>query len=197
MKRRDLFSKVGGASFAMCALPERVGASEPIPSSRSSSSGSDDHKQFSLETRPIGNVLDPTYIDPRLDSRSISFENPKGARGGGGEVGNGRKGHPFYILEPGEKVVLAEVLGPGTLRHFWTMLSNLSPELARALRLEVFYDGLSEPSISVPILDFFGLPHGRVTEYYSALISVNNGRGLNSHVPMPFQHSIRLEFTCV
>src|SRR5690349_17098269 len=75
------------------------------------------------------------------------------------------------------------------------MLSNLSPEVGRAQRLEVFYDGLAEPSISVPILDFFGLPHGRVAEYYSALVSINNGRGMNSHIPMPFRHSIRVEYT--
>ena len=31
----------------------------------------------------------------------------------------------------------------------------------RALFLEVFYDGADEPSVSVPCLDFFGLPHGR------------------------------------
>ncbi len=49
------------------------------------------------------------------------------------------------------------------------MLSGLSPQVARALRLEVFYDGLLQSSISMPILDFFGLPHGRCIEYYSVL----------------------------
>ena len=35
------------------------------------------------------------------------------------------------------------------------------PERMRAVWVEVFYDGLKEPSISVPFVDFFGLPHGR------------------------------------
>jgi hypothetical protein len=35
---------------------------------------------------------DPARIDLALDSRSISFENPTGARGAGGTSAGGRKG---------------------------------------------------------------------------------------------------------
>lgn len=142
-------------------------------------------------------VWDPTLIDVRLDSRSISFENPTGARGGGGKARGGRKGRPVHFVEPGEKVVMADIKGSGTIRHIWMVNPGhgFGPEVARALRFEVFYDGLAEPSISTPVLDFFGLPHGRAAEYYSAMISVNEGRGLNSHIPMPFGQSIRVEFT--
>ena len=55
-----------------------------------------------------------------------------------------------------------------------------------ALFLEVFYDGADEPSVSVPCLDFFGLPHGRPVAYDSALTSAQEGRGFNSYLPMPF-----------
>jgi hypothetical protein len=63
----------------------------------------------------------------------------------------------------------------------------------RAIYLEVFYDGSDTPSISVPCLDFFGLPHGRTTAYHSALTAVNEGRGLNSYIPMPFRRRARVE----
>ena len=63
----------------------------------------------------------------------------------------------------------------------------------RALFLEVFYDGANEPSVSVPCLDFFGLPHGRPVAYDSALTAAQEGRGFNSYVPMPFDRSIRIE----
>ncbi len=36
----------------------------------------------------------------------------------------------------------------------------------RSVVLEVFYDGLEEPSVSLPCLDFFGLPHGRPAPYF-------------------------------
>ena len=59
--------------------------------------------------------------------------------------------------------------------------------------LEVFYDGAPEPSVSVPCLDFFGLPHGRPVAYHSAFMAVNEGRGFNAYLPMPFRRGLRIE----
>src|SRR5687768_14525278 len=110
-------------------------------------------------------VLDPSFVDETLDSRSVTSENPTGGRGCGGMSYGGRKGRGGQAIRAGEKAVLAEIEGPGTLRHFWIALPPLdgSPESLRSLRLEGYYDEMSEPSISVPLLDFFGLPHGRLT----------------------------------
>src|SRR5262245_18156289 len=105
--------------------------------------------------------LDPSRIDLELDSRAVSFENPTGARGAGGTAHGGRKGAPSRRIEAGERVVLADLEGPGTIRHLWLTFPPAPPERMRAPVLEVFYDGAAEPSISVPALDFFGLPHGR------------------------------------
>jgi hypothetical protein len=63
----------------------------------------------------------------------------------------------------------------------------------RSLLLEITYDDLEEPSVSVPCLDFFGLPHGRPVAYHSALSAANEGRGFNSTLPMPFRRRIRIE----
>src|SRR5688572_23706990 len=104
---------------------------------------------------------DPALIDTGLDSRAITFENPTGARGAGGTAAAGRKGAPMQNLAPGETVTLADIDGPGTIRHVWLTVGLAPPELMRAFVLEVFYDGADKPSISVPVLDFFGCPHGR------------------------------------
>jgi hypothetical protein len=138
---------------------------------------------------------DPACIDRRLDSRSISFENPRGGRGAGGTAANGRKGAPSRLLAPGERVVLAEIDGPGRLRHIWMTFPPGPPEQMRAVWLEVFYDGLGQPSVSVPCLDFFGLPHGRAAPYDSALTSVHEARGFNSYFPLPFRRHVRIELT--
>ena len=137
--------------------------------------------------------MDPSRILP-LDSRAATFENPTGERGAGGKAFGGRKGAPSRVLAPGETVVLADIAGPGTVRHIWMTFPPARPETMRALTLEVFYDGANQPSISVPALDFFGLPHGRPVAYHSALTSVQEGRGYNAYFPMPFQDHIRLEF---
>ena len=137
---------------------------------------------------------DPSRIDLSLDSRAVTFENPSGARGAGGAAFDGRKGAPSRMLEPGETVELANLRGPGTLRHIWMTFPPAPPESMRALALEVFYDGRDEPSISVPCLDFFGLPLGRPVPYASALSSAHEGRGFNSYFPMPFGEGVRV--TC-
>jgi hypothetical protein len=140
-------------------------------------------------------VNDPSVVDTRLDSRAITFENPTGARGAGGAARGGRKGAPSRRLEPGEHVVLADLDGPGTIGHVWMTFPPAPPEVMRALVLEVFYDGADLPSISVPCLDFFGLPHGRPVAFASALTSAQEGRGFNAYIPMPFREHVRVEVT--
>ncbi|MEX2205726.1 MAG: glycoside hydrolase family 172 protein [Myxococcota bacterium] len=136
---------------------------------------------------------DLARIDLSLDSRAVTFENPTGARGAGGTAFGGRKGAPMRELAAGERVVLADLEGPGTIRHVWMTFPPARPEWMRALVLEVFYDGAAEPSISVPCLDFFGLPHGRPAHYVSALTAAQEGRGFNAYLPIPFRRRIRIE----
>jgi hypothetical protein len=138
---------------------------------------------------------DPASIDPSLDCRAVTFENPTGARGAGGQACAGRKGAPSRRLAAGERVVLADLRGPGTLRHTWMTFPPAPPEIMRALWLEVFYDGAAAPSVSVPCLDLFGLPHGRPVPFASALTSAQEGRGFNSYLPLPFRDAIRVELT--
>ena len=138
-------------------------------------------------------TANPAFIDPTMDSRAVSFENPTGARGNGGRVAGGRKGAPSRRIRAGERVVLADLEGPGVIRHFWLTMLPAPPERLRAMMLEVFYDGADEPSISVPVVDFFGLPHGRQVPVQSAVMSVLEGRGYNSYAPMPFRQGVRVE----
>jgi hypothetical protein len=138
---------------------------------------------------------DPARIDVGLDSRSISFENPTGERGHGGIAAQGRKGSPSRTVAAGETIVLADIKGPGRIRHIWMTLPPSDPVQMRSAILEVFYDGLTEPSLSVPCLDFFGLPHGRPAAYASALTSAAEGRGFNAYYPMPFRRGLRMQLT--
>ncbi len=139
--------------------------------------------------------FDPSCVDPSLDCRAVTFENPTGQRGAGAQAGGGRKGAPSRRLAPSERVVLADLRGPGTLRHIWMTFPPAPPEVMRALCLQVFYDGAQAPSVSVPCLDFFGLPHGRPVSYASALASAQEGRGFNAYLPMPFRDAVRVELT--
>ncbi len=138
---------------------------------------------------------DPALINTGLDCRSISSENPTGARGSGGIAANGRKGSPARLMLPGERLVVADIVGQGKVRHIWMTLPPADPASMRSILLEIFYDGMEEPSVSVPCMDFFGMPHGRPVGYWSALTSTPEGRGFNAYFPMPFRKRIRLELT--
>lgn len=139
-------------------------------------------------------IADLTRISPVLDSRSVSFENPTGERGAGGGAGGGRKGAPNRELDAGERVTLADLRGPGTLRHLWMTFPPGPPERTRAMCLEIFYDDMAEPSVSVPCVDFFGVPHGRPVPLSTAVTTIQEGRGFNSYLPVAFGDRVRVEF---
>lgn len=136
---------------------------------------------------------DPARIDLALESRSASCENPTGERGAGGRVAGGRKGAPSREVASGERVVLADLAGPGTIRHVWLTIPPQPPEQLRGVRLEVFYDDRAEPSISVPMPDFFGVPLGRPVPLVTAFSAIQEGRGFNAYHPMPFARRLRFE----
>lgn len=140
-------------------------------------------------------VADLTKVSPVLDSRAITFENITGERGAGGKVADGRKGMPQRIIKAGESVTIADVDGPATIRHIWMTFPGAPPEEMRALYMEVFYDDMTEPSISVPCLDFFGATLGRPTAMNTALTAIQEGRGFNSFIPIAFQRHIRIVVT--
>jgi hypothetical protein len=144
---------------------------------------------------------DPAYLWPGYQPRSASFENPTAAPSAGGTVAGGRKGSPSKLLAPGERVVLADIAGPGRITRFWLTVGRArrpgridKPAVLRAQSLEVFYDDLAQPSVSVPLGDYFGAVHGVPVAFASALTAVNEGRGYVSRIPLPFRQRVRLEY---
>lgn len=133
-----------------------------------------------------------------LISRSICFENPTGAKGAGGAVasplGPGRKGDPARLVVPGEVVELANIEGPGTIRHIWATM----PPVARAVRgavIRIYWEGQEHASVEAPVGDFFGFAHGKTKEFQTAAHSVGSAQGMNSWLHMPFTKSARVTLT--
>jgi len=147
---------------------------------------------------PKGLIDAPYLIDTGLRSRSISFENPTGepARGGkaASKLGEGRKGAPARTIEPGETVQLCDIRGSGTIRHIW-MTTEADPVIQRACVIRGWWDGQEHPSIECPIGDLFGIAHGKITSYQSAVHSCGPTGGRNLWLPMPFTKRARFTFT--
>ncbi len=141
----------------------------------------------------------PYQLDTGLISRSISFENPTGAPGEGGQaasrLGPGRKGAAYRVFEPGETVQLADIEGPGTIRHIWMTISDRKPETFRSFVIRAYWDGQEHASIECPLSDFFGFGHGKVESYQSAVHSLGENAGMNIWLPMPFTRRAYLTLT--
>jgi len=133
------------------------------------------------------------------ESRSISFENPEGTKGGGGTAANhlgvGRKGMAMRPIAKGTSVTLCDIQGSGTIRHIWmTGDFNPKPHLLREIVVRAWWDGQEHPSIECPLGDFMGLAQSRVAPYESAVHSIGNNAALNIWLPMPFTSAARIEF---
>jgi hypothetical protein len=95
-----------------------------------------------------------------------------------------------------KRVVLAELKGPAviTMLHFALPQSHFGQPvklLNRDLLLRVWWDGEREPSVDVPLVDFFCDPNGLRESVNTAL--VNKRRGFNAYFPMPFRKTAKVE----
>ena len=82
---------------------------------------------------------------------------------------------------PGETQVLADLTGPGVVTHLWVTIADNEYGWPRLLRLRVYYDGSSVPSVDAPIGDFFAVGHGFEAKVKSAMVvDSSDGRARNS-----------------
>jgi len=134
------------------------------------------------------------------ETRSISAENPDGAKGGGAraapgpndpaaQLGKGWKVRPCINLQPGSTHTLAEIRGPGVIQHIWI---TVACDAYRDCVLRMFWDAEPTPSVEVPLGDFFACGHGLRTRVSSLPIVVNPSGGFNSYWPLPFRQAARI-----
>lgn len=137
----------------------------------------------------------------RGKSRAINAENPTGEKGKGGmaasHLGKSRKGSPCLTnIEPGEEVLLADIEGAGTITHIWMTVDQKTSEserfILRDLVLKIFWDEEEDPSVEVPLGDFFCCGFGQECFVNSSCIVVAPLRGLNSYFAMPFKSRARI-----
>ena len=133
---------------------------------------------------------------------SLSAENPTGAKGQGGRapalpnsssrnLGQGWKTRPCVTIAPGETFTLADIDGPGAIRHIWmTPTGNY-----RNTILRFYWDGEETPSVEVPVGDFFASAYTSFDVFApinSLPVCVNPGNAFNCYWEMPFRKHCRI-----
>lgn len=106
------------------------------------------------------------------------------------------------FLAPGQTAVLADLAGPGAITHLWCTAglvaggpNRAENDFLRRLVLRITWDGLDQPSVLVPLGDFFGVGHARTTNFVSAPLQMSpqDGTGFNCWFAMPFAEHARVE----
>ncbi len=131
---------------------------------------------------------------------SVSPENVTGAKGQGGmatkgtgegparELGRGWKISPSIIVKPKQTFVLADIDGQGAIQHIWMTPTGTW----RYSILRMYWDGEKDPSIEVPVGDFFTMGWGVYAKVQSLAVCVNPGSAFNSYWPMPFRKHAKI-----
>jgi hypothetical protein len=101
----------------------------------------------------------------------------------------------FFNVPAGETFTLAEISGAGCINHIWITLGSEDKWHLRNLVLRMYWDGEENPSVEVPLGDFFGLGHGVYKNFTSAPLQMapEDGKSLNSWWAMPFSDGARIE----
>ena len=159
------------------------------------------HEKFNGLDMSLGNLF--RLSDAK--TRSISPENLTGEPGKGGmatldngnaknaarDLGQGWKVNPYIIIKPGETFTMAEITGPGAIQHIWmTPTGNW-----RFSILRFYWDDETEPSVEVPVGDFFGAGWGGYSHLNSLAVTINPGSAFNCYWAMPFRKKCKITMT--
>jgi D-arabinan exo alpha-(1,3)/(1,5)-arabinofuranosidase (non-reducing end) len=98
-----------------------------------------------------------------------------------------------YHVMGGETITLAELDGPGEIRHIWFTIAAADRRYPRTLVLRIYWDDSPVPSVESPIGDFFAAGNGMRIPVSTYPIEVTSyGRALNSYWRMPFRKKAKI-----
>jgi hypothetical protein len=153
-----------------------------------------------LSYNGLDNHLSSLYRLSNATTLSISPENPTGEKGKGGaaiegtgaraarDLGKGWKISPSVDIAAGATYTVAEIKGSGAIQHIWMTPTGTW----RFSILRMYWDDEKDPSVEVPLGDFFGMGWGKYARISSLAVCVNPGSAFNSYWPMPFRHKAKV-----
>jgi tetratricopeptide (TPR) repeat protein len=107
-------------------------------------------------------------------------------------VKNNRAAGTSLPISPGGTLLLADIEGPGIIRHFWMTNEKVKTEQAIAdgkVTIRFYWDGHEEPDLEVPLNEFFGKKFTDAEE----ISWLENRKSKNAYYTMPFRKSVEVE----
>lgn len=135
-------------------------------------------------------------------SRSISPESFTGEKGQAGmategtgqnaarDLGRGWKVSPSVRIKAGSTFTMADIDGPGAIQQIWMTPAPI--DKTRLYIIRMYWDGEEQPSVEVPMGDFFACGWGQYCQINSLAVCVNPGSAFNCYWTMPFRKKARI-----
>lgn len=95
------------------------------------------------------------------------------------------------VIPSGATKTIADVSGPGVIVRIWMALESNDPYYLRRVLIRMYWDEEEDPSVEVPLGDFFGSGFA-YKQYTTPYISMSSG-GFTCFFPMPFEEHAKIE----
>jgi len=94
-------------------------------------------------------------------------------------------------IAPGATATILNVSGPAIITRIWFTVDSRDPDFLRRIVLKMYWDDEEEPSVNVPLGDFFGCGF-EYTHYISQYLGMTSG-GYICYFPMPFEKAAKIQ----
>lgn len=129
----------------------------------------------------FNDLLSPSRLPWLLSSRLIQISSTDTSGGN----------NDFISVPAGATATLADIQGPGLIVQLWVTIDSPDKYFLRHILLKMYWDDEANPSVEVPIGDFFGTGF-QYKQWLSLLVGMSSG-GYYSYLPMPFNKRARVE----
>lgn len=137
-------------------------------------------------------VLSAYSMEPDLGIEGLPTIK-KGARQGFANAGwKYDRYKDLASLDARTRMLVADLQGPGIIRHFHTTRHNPADLFARGIVLEIWFDDADTPAVLSPLADFFGDGCNGASMPFSTPLIECAPWSYNCYFPMPFRKRARV-----
>ncbi|MCX6244060.1 MAG: DUF2961 domain-containing protein [Bacteroidetes bacterium] len=128
----------------------------------------------------IENILSPGSL-PNLKESKLIQVSTHDTTGGNQDM---------VTIPAGKEATIFDVSGPGIITRMWFQVNSSDPYYLRRVLLKIYWDNEDDPSVEVPLGDFFGSGYA-YRQYVTPYLGMSSG-GFTCFFPMPFEDQARM-----
>jgi hypothetical protein len=128
----------------------------------------------------LDKILNPGSLPYLKDSKLIQVSSHD-TTGGNNDM---------ISIPAGKEARILQVTGPGVITRIWFRIDSDDPYFLRRILLKIYWDNEDNPSVEVPLGDFFGSGFA-YRQYVTPYLGMSSG-GYTCFFPMPFEDMARI-----